>query len=186
MMNCGELPVTLEICGIAYEIRTDFRAIFDIFAAFNDNELKDWEKLSVMLTILYVHSEEIPRECYQEAIRQANWFIDCGIQENKNKPRTMDWEKDANIIFPAINHIAGREVRNPKVYTHWWTFIGYYMEIREGVFSTVLRIRQKKEAGESLEKWEAKFYRENQELCMLQITSKEEAKELEFIKKLVG
>lgn len=186
MMNCGKLPVALEIRGMEYEIRTDFRAVLDIFAAFNDNGLKDWEKLSVMLTILYVHSDEIPRECYQEAIQQANWFIDCGIQENKNKPRTMDWEKDANIIFPAINHIAGREVRDPEVYTHWWTFIGYYMEIREGVFSTVLRIRQKMESGESLEKWEAKFHRENRGLCTLQKMSKEEEADLAFIKQLIG
>lgn len=185
-MMCGELPESLEIGGSVFDIRTDFRAILDIFSAFGDNELQEWEKVSVMLNILYVHPEDIPEELYQEAIKQANWFIDCGIKEDKNKPRTMDWEKDANIIFPAINHVAGREVRTPGIYTHWWTFVGYYMEIREGVFSTVLRIRQKRAAGEQLEKWEAKFERENSELCKLCIMTKEEEKDVEFIKNLVG
>lgn len=185
-MNSGELPVTLKVGGIEYEIRTDFRVILDIFSAFNDNELQEWEKISAMLTILYVNPDEIPEELYPEAVSQANWFIDCGIKEDKNKPRTMDWKKDAPLIFPAINHIACREVRLPDVYTHWWTFIGFYMEIREGVFSTVLRIRQKQENGECLEKWEAKFYRENKDLCTLQVMTKEEEQDLEFIKNLVG
>lgn len=182
----GELPESLKVGDSFYDIRTDFRVILDILSAFNDPELSEQEKATVMLDILYIHPDDIPGELCGEAITQANWFIDCGIKENEKKPRVMEWEKDATIIFPAINHIAGREVRERDVYTHWWTFVGYYMEIREGVFSTVLRIRQKMASGEKMEKWEKKFYHENTEMCSLHIMTEEEEKDLEFINNLIG
>ena len=49
----------------------------------------------------------------------------------------MDWDQDAPLIVPAINKVLGGEVR-AMPYLHWWTFVGAYMEIGEGVFSSVL------------------------------------------------
>lgn len=74
--------------------------------------------------------------------------------------KVMDWEQDEPILFPAINQVAGCEVRSVP-YIHWWTFVGYFMEIREGIFSTVLGIRQKMAKGKHLEKWEREFRRNN-------------------------
>ena len=78
----------------------------------------------------------------------------------------LDWEQDESIIFPAINKVAGAETRSQS-YIHWWTFMGYFMEIEEGTFSMVLGIRQKKAKHKKLEKWEQEFYRNNKELCDL-------------------
>ena len=136
-MTPWELPVSLDVGGERREIRSDFRAVLDILKAHNDPELPDWGKTRAMLEILFV--EPVEPEFIPEAVRQAIWFIDCGEPpENEHRPRTMDWEKDAKIIFPAINKIAGYEVRNPQSYTHWWTFVGCFNEIEEGLFSQVL------------------------------------------------
>lgn len=173
----GDLPTSLTIAGKVYAIRTDYRDILTIISAFNDPDLEDAEKLFACLYILYKNIGGMPKECYEEAYEKAIWFIDCGEKPKEGKqPRLMDWEQDERILFPAINSVAGFEVRSRK-YIHWWTFMGYFMEIRDGVFSQVLSVRQKKAKGKKLEKWEQEFWRTNKDLCQLQEKLTEEEQE---------
>ena len=98
----------------------------------------------------------------------------------------MDWEQDEEIMFPAINKVAGFETRSGK-YIHWWTFVGYYMEISEGVFSNVVSLRIKKAKGKPLEKWEREFWSANKSICVLKprLTVAEQA-EKEKLENLLG
>ena len=101
-------------------------------------------------------------------------------EEGKKKPgsaRTMDWEQDESILFPAINKIAGFETRSVE-YLHWWTFMGYFMEIStDGVFGSVLRLRQKKKNRKTpLDKTEKEFWNANRELCEIKPKLSEEEK----------
>lgn len=183
----GRLPKTLEVSGTERKIRTDFRDALVIMAAFNDPELTDAEKYDVMLTVLY---EEIPdAEDYPEAVEKALWFLDCGQMEEDNKPRAkvMDWEQDEQLLFPAVNKVAGFPVRNAE-YLHWWEFCGYFNEIDgDGTFSMVLCIRQKRAKGKKLEKWELEFYRNHKEMCDLKTKyTKEEQEEINYWNKLLG
>ncbi len=173
----GALPTSLVVGGKKYAIRTDYRDILNIISAFNDPELENKEKLLVCLYTLYKNFEGIPKDLYEEAYKQAIYFIDCGSEPKEGRqPRVMNWEQDEQIIFPAINHVAGFETRSRK-YIHWWTFMGYFMEIHEGVFSQVLNLRQKKAKGKKLEKWEQEFWRSNKDLCVLRqkLTAEEQA-----------
>ena len=123
-----------------------------------------------------------------EAIERAIWFLDCGqTNEDKKPPRkVMDWEQDESILFPSINKVAGKEVRAVE-HMHWWTFMGYFMEIDDGTFSTVVGIRQKKVKGKKLEKWEQEFYRNNRKLCDLRKRyTEEEQAEIDYWNKLLG
>ena len=183
----GRLPSTLEVGGKLYKIRTDFRDILTIMLAFSDPELDEREKYAVMLTILY-EDHDIPAEDVPEAIERAIWFLDCGqTNEDKKPPRkVMDWEQDESILFPSINKVAGKEVRAVE-HMHWWTFMGYFMEIEDGTFSTVLSIRQKRSRGKKLEKWEQEFYRNNRALCDLKTRyPAEEQAEIDEWNKLLG
>lgn len=163
----GVLPKSLEVNGIEYEIRTDFRDILNILLAFDDPNLENQEKLYVCLYILYKDFDLIPMDEYHEAVEKAMEFIDHGTSGNKNKSaKVMDWEQDEGILFPAINRVAGFETRE-KEYIHWWTFMGYYLEIQDGVFSRVVAIRSKKKKGKKLEKWEQDFYTSNIAICKL-------------------
>lgn len=163
----GQLPEELEVGKNTYPIRTDFRDILKILCAFNDPELQDEEKVYVCLCILYPNYEEMPKSDYEAAFEAALSFIDYGVESNAIKsPRIMDWEQDENLIFPAVNKVAGFEVRASK-YIHWWTFMGYYMEIGEGTFSQVLHLRLKRSKGKKLEKWEREFWQANKAICVL-------------------
>lgn len=176
----GRLPQSLNIDGKEYDIRTDFRDCLLILSAFNDMDLKQEEKIRVMIEILY---KEIP-DNIPEAIEKAVWFLNCG--NTVGKPHTSkpvyDFEHDEQIMFASLNHVAGRELRLDE-YVHFWTFIGYFNEIGEGTFSTVVSIRSKKQKGKKLEKYEQEYYEKNKEL--IDLPKKYTQEEQEEIQKLL-
>lgn len=163
-MTGYDLPVSLRVGGKDYAIRYGWRAIIDVLIAMNDPELDSQSKAIVMLKIVYPAWNEIPYEDLREACEKACSFIDCGQKDDgKNHPRIIDWEQDASIIIPAVNNVSHTEIRlNPDL--HWWTFFGYFMEIRESLFSSIINIRQKLSKGKRLEDYEKEFYRENKDL----------------------
>ena len=182
-----DLPKSLEINGREWSIRTDYRDILTIISAFGDDDLSNQEKVYICLYILYEDFEDIPPAEYQAFYDTAMEFIDHGTKGNKNGPRTMDWEQDAPLIFPAVNRSAGFEVRAVD-YMHWWTFTGYFMEIKDTTYSTILALRNKKARGKKLEKDEREFWQQNQNVCVLgrkKLTADEKA-EKERLKALLG
>lgn len=188
MMSPWTLPESVEIEGRIYEIRSDYRAIIDILIALDDKELDETEKAQVVLGIFYKNPENIPPTHAQEAVESALQFIDFVNtgEEEKTPVRLMDWRKDAGIIIPAINKVAGREIRTVE-YMHWWTFMGMYMEIGESLFSQVLSIRQKKQKKKKLEKWESEFYRKNKALIDLEVRKEARNKdEQDALRSLLG
>ena len=191
-MNVWNFPTSLNIGGVEYEIRTDYRVILDLLMALNDPELSDSDnKMSaymqsrVILEIMFPDCDNIPQEHIQEALDKVAEFIDMGIGDDSKKPKTMDWEQDAPIIIPAINKVLNKEIRSEK-YMHWWTFLGAYMEIGEGLFSNIIHIRQKKAKGKKLEKWEQEFYKENKSLIDFQHKEKRSNEEKEMLRDYFG
>ena len=191
-MNVWSFPTSLNIGGVEYEIRTDYRVILDLLMALNDPELSDSDKKvsaymqsRVILEIMFPDCDNIPQEHIQEALDKVAEFIDMGIGDDSKKPKTMDWEQDAPIIIPAINKVLNKEIRAEK-YMHWWTFLGAYMEIGEGLFSNIIHIRQKKAKGKKLEKWEQDFYKENKSLIDFQHKEKRSNEEKEMLRDYFG
>ena len=175
-MTAYELPASLNISGVDFSIRTDFRVIIDILIAMSAPELDEQAKAAVMLQILFEDWQSIPTEHLDEACQKASGFIDCGQSDdnpNHPKPRLMDWEQDGDMIIPAVNKVAHKEVRAVP-YMHWWTFFGYFMESGECLFNTVVGIRSKKAKGERLDKWEKKFYQENKNIIDIKTRLSEE------------
>lgn len=185
-MNAYELPTSLIVGGVGYSIRSDFRAIIDVLIALNDNELDEHDKAIVMLKIMYEEWDKIPTECIEEALNKASEFIDCGQKnDGKKHPKTVDWEQDANIIIPAVNKVAHTEIRAVP-YMHWWTFLSYYMEIGESLFSSVINIRLKKSKGKKLEKYEQEFYKENKSIIDFERKEKRSDEEKTELRQLLG
>lgn len=173
----GYLPRSLNVNGTDYLIDSDYRNILTIFEAYAEPEYTDDEKTYIMFTRIYEDYESIPEQDIEEALKKAILFMDCGKvdKEEKNSPKIMDWKQDEQMIFSAINKVAGKETRGED-YLHWWTFMGFFNEIGEGLFSTVTAIRSKKATHQKLEKHEQKFYSENKNLVNIKIELTEEEK----------
>lgn len=188
----GRLPKSLNINGVDRAIRSDFRVALLIFQAYNDPELSDQEKARVMVECLFEDADSIPFCDHQEAHDKAIWFLDGGKDSSNNSKyrqakKVIDWEQDEQMIFSAVNKVAGFETREVE-YMHWWTFLGYFNEIGEGLLSTVINIRQKKNKRKKLEKHEEEFYRENRALIDIKerLTSEEQAEMDRLYKLLKG
>ena len=192
MGSAWEFPTSLNVGGVDYEIRTDYRAVLDLFAALSDPDLTDLDEQmtsymqsQVIMQIMFPDCDNIPHEHWQEALNKVSEFIDMGITEDSKKPKTMDWEQDAPILIPAINRVLNCEIRAQK-YIHWWTFLGAYMEIGESLFSNVIHIRQKKATGKKLEKWEQDFYKENKSLIDFKQKDRRSSEEKEELRDYFG
>lgn len=187
----GQLPTTITINGTDWAIRSDFRVALLIFQAFGDPELNDPEKCEIMLDCLYEDNDMFPVDDLVEAQHKALLYLD-GVSDEatagnqkKDVRKMLDWVQDEQMIFSAVNKVAGCEVRSLE-YMHWWTFLGYFYEIGEGLFSNVLHIRQKRMSGKKLEKHEVEFYRKNKDIIDLKTRlTEEEQKEKECLLKML-
>ena len=178
MMEIG-LPKTLSVNGREEPIRYEYTAVLDAIAAMNAPDLANDEKAYACMYILYENFEEFSTEDYRPAYEAACEFINNGEKEEddgKFHPKLIDFEQDYRVMIPAINKVAGKEIREiPDL--HWWTFMSWFMEIGECTYSTVLSIRQKKSKGKKLEKWEQEFYASNKKLVDIQPKYSEKEKE---------
>lgn len=183
----GALPETLTVGGKEYSIRTDYRNVLDVFEAFQDPELTKDEKWIVAIYLLFEDfaCDDDVLEAAQdgfdlgEAMKQISWFISAGQPEKQvlEQP-TYNWTQDEQMIFSAVNKVAGRETRELE-YLHWWTFLGYFNEVGEGTFSFIVGIRNKLNKGKKLEKHEKEFLSHNKELVLMKkpLTKEEQEQE---------
>lgn len=172
----GYLPEALTVDGVEYPIRSDYRNVLQVFEAFSDQEMTDWEKWTVAIYILFedfscdddVYEAEENGFNVKEATKQITWFVSAGQPDKEVlELPTYSWQKDEQMIFSAVNKVAGKEVRELD-YLHWWTFLGYFNEVGEGSFSFIVGIRHKLNHGKKLEKHEKEFLFKHHELVKLE------------------
>ena len=183
----GALPEVLTVGGTEYPIRTDYRNILQVFEAFQDPDLQPEEKWIVAIYLLFENFScaddvlEAAQDGFDlgEAMEQISWFISAGQPEKQvlEQP-TYSWTQDEQMIFSAVNKVAGRETRELE-YLHWWTFLGYFNEVGEGTFSFIVGIRHKLNKGKKLEKQEKEFLSHNKEIVLMKkpLTKEEQEQE---------
>ena len=163
------LPISVEIDGKEYAIRNkcDYRVVLDVISALNDEELEMEHRIECALFIFYEDLTGL--KDIQTAIIEMMKIINLGEEETyeEHKPKLMDWEHDFTQLAPPISRTLGYSVRDAKNYTHWYDFIGAYMEIGECTFANIISIRNKRMNGKKLEDWEQEFYRENKKIIDL-------------------
>ncbi len=165
-----ELPTTVTVKDTIYAIRNqgDFRMVLDCFAVLNDVELSANERMIACLMIFYEQFNDlesvlaVDEETLKSLTENAFLFFNCGQDHvaGETNYKTIDWEKDAQLICAAVNKVAGREIRTEQ-YLHWWTFMGYFSSVGESSLATVVGIRSKIAKGKKLEKHENEFRRDN-------------------------
>ena len=189
-----ELPISVTIEDKEYPIRNkgDYRMVLDCFNAMNDEQLSQQDQLVTALIIFYdnVIDEYDLLDMFgtdlETPIREMFRFFNCG---KDNPPGTqlpyklVDWEQDSQLIAAAVNNVANREIRTDS-YTHWWTFMGYYLSIGESAFSTVVGIRGKIKKGKKLEKYEQEYKRDNPQYFVWDSTTKADREAMELVNEI--
>lgn len=156
------LPTNIEMGGKEYPIRSDYRAVLDVFLALTDPDLDEFNRLMEVLEIFYV--DDVPVDLWKEALDNCMWFLNGGNEEKGQKgPQLVSWEQDFNLIASPISRVIGQDIRGME-YLHWWSFLSAYMAIGDCLFAQVVAIRDKKARGKPLEKYEREFYRRNRDL----------------------
>lgn len=173
------LPTKMEVGGVEYDIRTDYRVVMDIYAALNDPNLEPDVRAYEVLHIFYVDADDIPEVHQQEAADKCIEFLSGGIGKNKRASgqKLIDWEQDFHLIVAPINRILGCEVRSLD-YLHWWSLLSAYYEIGDCFFSQIVAIRSKKARGKKLDKADQEFYRQNRDLIDFEICHSDEEKNI--------
>ena len=183
----GALPEVLTVDGEDYPIRTDYRNVLQVFEVFQDLELQPEEKWIVTIYLLFEEffcADDVLQATQDgfnigDAQKQILWFISAGqTEKNIVELPVYNWEQDEQMIFSAVNKVAGRETRELE-YLHWWTFLGYFNEVGEGTFSFIVGIRNKLNKGKKLEKHEKEFLSHNKELVKLEKPKTREEQEQE-------
>jgi hypothetical protein len=190
-----ELPTSVFIDGTEYPIRNkgDFRMVLDCFVALDDSELDSDYRVLTSLLIFYdgMQNEEdvwriFGKEHIEEAIKKMFEFFNCN-QPNAagavTKHKLVNWETDAQLIAGAVNKVANKEVR-AESYLHWWTFMGYYLNIGDSAFSTIVGIRNKVKTGKKLEKHEQEFKRDNPQYFVWDSQTTEDIQMNDYLREL--
>mgnify|MGYP002521310620 CR=1 FL=1 len=164
-----DLPVRVEIDGAYYNIRNkcDYRVVLDVIKALSDEELTQQQKIKCSLYIFYEDLKGLKN--YKAAVEEMLKIINIGEKEDERqeeKPKMMDWEFDMPRLAPPISRVLGYSVRG-DTYTHWYDFIGAYMEIGECLFANIISVRSKRMRGKRLDKQEQEFYENNKKIIDL-------------------
>jgi hypothetical protein len=151
--------------------------VLDCFNALGDEKLSEDYRVLASLIIFYNELNSLEdvytyADYLTDLTKDMYNFFNCGQEDwgASAGASVIDWDKDAQMICSAVNHVAGHEVRRPE-YLHWWTFLGYYGAVGESTLATVVSIRYKIVKGHKLEKWEQKFKRENPDYFVWKRTS---------------
>ncbi len=181
-MSGWSLPTTVPVRGQERAIRSDFRAVLDALAALMDTDLPEPARSAAFLEILYPDWQSLPDA--NEALAAALQFINLGepVPEHQpERPRLVHWDKDVQLIAPAVDKVLGYSCR-ACTYLHWWDFVGAFRNIGDGLFAQVVNIRNKRAKGKKLDKAEQEFARDNADL--IGPTTELRPEEEEFFKRL--
>lgn len=127
------LPECVEIDGIEYKIRADFRISILFEMMMQDEELSDEEKLLKALELYY----PIIPDNVEEAIDKIKWFYRCGkdIVKSNNKIHSesikiYDYEYDDDYIYSAFLNQYNIDLQDIK-HLHWWKFKAMFKSLNE-------------------------------------------------------
>jgi len=190
-----DLPTSILIEDKEFKIRNkgDFRVILDCFVALNDIELEEDLRITTSLIIFYEGFNSIEDvantdvNILSQLVQAMYRFFNCNEDSiGAVKPyRLVDWENDSQMVIASINAVAHKEIRS-EPYTHWWTFMGYYLNIGDGAFANIISIREKIVKQKKLEKYEQEFVNDNPQYFKWEWRTDEQLQEDKLVQEIWG
>ncbi|MCI5630188.1 MAG: bacteriophage Gp15 family protein [Clostridium sp.] len=160
------VPESVEIDGIEYEIRTDFRISILFEMMMQDEELSNEEKILKALELYY----PIIPDNVEEAIDKIKWFYRCGkdIVKSNNEShgesvKIYDYEYDDDYIYSAFLSQYNVDLQDIK-HLHWWKFKAMFKSLNED--NKIVKIMQYRsiDLSEIKDKEQNAYYRKMKKL----------------------
>ena len=134
-MLLDELPTSVVIDGIQYDLNFDFRYSVKFEMLMLNDEIGDTDKLNKALKLYY--GDHIPKNISQ-AIDKIMWFYRCGKEEShktrrrkrsESIERCYDFDYDYAYIYAAFFQQFGVDLQNDDL--HWWEFMAMFKSLSE-------------------------------------------------------
>lgn len=136
-----------------YLIRTDYRIGVQMRLAAEDTDLDDFEKISVMKSLLFGNG--VPP--LNEALKGILWFLKCGeeredengeetaqdgdLEATEGKRSNFSFEVDSFRLWTAFKKTFGVDLNTARL--HWFEFCAMLQDLNECAFTSVIEIRDK-------------------------------------------
>lgn len=132
----GVLPESVQVDGVNYPVRSDFRTWMEFDGIRNSSEREE-KKLLQMLLLCY---PTIP-ENLEAAIEKMIWFYQCGkpmekeekkerYQRSTSKGPAFSFSQDAPYIYSAFKEQYRIDLTEEKK-LHWWKFMALFESLGE-------------------------------------------------------
>lgn len=115
------LPKSVEVGGIPYPVKTDFRAVLKLI-----QEVRQTEEPEARLLLVLGIFKEMPQDI-QGAVQAVTGFIAGvhagrnGREDNDSRKKTFCYEQDAPYIVSDFCNYYGIDLLKCR-YLHWWKF----------------------------------------------------------------
>lgn len=119
-------PEVIEISGVKYSIRTDYRDALACLNCIADTELSDYERAYGVIALLY---EEAPANA-REALALAVKYLRCGRETLPEGRADMDFEFDMHYIRSSFRSDYGIDLNRQRL--HWWEFCELLQGLTDG------------------------------------------------------
>lgn len=172
-----ELPTSVFIDGVSYEINTDYRIGIMFETMMLDSEISDADKLKKAINLFFGHN--IPDDL-SAAVDKIMWFYDCGKRKDngsrrrrrkvENK-RVYDYDYDDAYIYAAFLQQYGVDLQDESL--HWWKFKAMFRSLSDNTeFVKIMGYRSIK-ITPSMTKSQREFYKEMQDIHALPLPQNE-------------
>ncbi len=189
-----EFPTKIKLGSDILEINTNYKDCLNIIVMLEDNNLTKYEKIELMLELLYKDTSKINENNVEEAIRKAILFLDAGDSKKADSnneeydiktKRVYSFTQDAKYIYSAIKKSHGIDLENIK-YLHWWKFVYYFLDLDEkSFFSQMIYLRNQRNKGK-LTKEEKVVYANLEDVLELENNEQYTDEEQEAINKFMS
>lgn len=139
------LPTSIEVNGIDYPIRSDFRTCMRIIVASEDDALTQSEKTLILLMLLY---PSLPPD-HNAALIAGLAFLNGSLTEDDDSGiRVYSFTKDAQLIFAAFRQTHNIDLTTVEL--HWWEFMALFMDLgSETAFCSIVNLRRRLATGKA-------------------------------------
>jgi len=137
-----DLPRSVEVGGVEYQVQTDFRQALEYFRSLDDLDSDQTQKTLIGLRVFF--GDQIRRDHVDGLVLKLKWFLNCGKPESKpsNEEKVFDLLEDSGRIYAAFLQVYQINLR--KVRLHWWVFCELLEGLPQGThLANVIDIRSR-------------------------------------------